>query len=114
MTSEAPEKGWAVNHNPHLRGEQNEILKPSLVPIKENQAVAVDITVCFQSKFVFLNASTRKTDEYKNRTEQTNTGNRGKVRLISQKKTVLNKLLTALGFPEIGKIKSPGGEKLTR
>lgn len=60
-----------MNHNPHLRGEQNEILKLNLVSIKENQVVVVDITVCFQSKFVLLNVSIRKADEYNKPTQAT-------------------------------------------
>lgn len=62
-------EGLGVNPSPRLGGEQ-ETLQPNLVSVKENQAVVVDTTVCFQSKYVPSDASIRSTKTTNKPTEE--------------------------------------------
>lgn len=47
-------KDWIAFQEPILKDEQNEIYKPDLVFVKGDQAIAIDVTVRYESKLTSL------------------------------------------------------------
>ncbi|XP_076217536.1 uncharacterized protein LOC143172166 [Aptenodytes patagonicus] len=64
--SEEVEKVWTVYHDPYLRDDENELLKPNLLFIRGNLAQVLDLNVCYERKpSVFSNVAVKKV--YKNK-----------------------------------------------
>ncbi|KFQ95050.1 hypothetical protein Y956_03504, partial [Nipponia nippon] len=71
LMAEATKKEWVVFQEPLLRDTQNELYKPDLIFIKEQQALVVDITVRFESKQTSLSdAAAEKVRKYQHLKEQ--------------------------------------------
>ncbi|KFR02577.1 hypothetical protein Y956_09711, partial [Nipponia nippon] len=68
---EAKKKDWVVFQEPLLRDTQNELYKPDLIFIKEQQALVVDVTVRFESRQTsLLDAAVEKVRKYQHLKEQ--------------------------------------------
>ncbi|NWQ98217.1 PO24 protein, partial [Burhinus bistriatus] len=61
-----PIKDWVVFQEPLLRDDQNDLYKPDLIFVKEEQALVVDVTVRFESKPTsLLDAAKEKVQKYR-------------------------------------------------
>ncbi|KFV88667.1 hypothetical protein N308_03567, partial [Struthio camelus australis] len=71
LAEEAKKLGWEIFIEPHLRGQDNEFLKPDLIVVKEGRARVVDVTVRFESNLSTLgDAAGEKVRKYQHLDEQ--------------------------------------------